>query len=80
MFFPNKMSSITIVISNMNGRKSNLMVWTSDTISRGKELYGQGDPQWKVDGEVLKNDKKFSDYDIEDGDTIISNDRSRGGI
>lgn len=74
------MSSITIVISNMNGRKSNLIVWTSDTISRGKELYGQGDPQWKVDGEVLKNDKKFSDYDIEDGDTIISNDRSRGGI
>ena len=80
MFFPNKMSTITIVISNMNGRKSNLMVWTSDTISRGKELYGQGDPQWKVDGEVLKNDKRFSDYDIEDGDTIISNDRSRGGI
>lgn len=74
------MSSITIVISNMNGRKSNLIVWTSDTISRGKELYGLGDPQWKVDGEVLKNDKKFSDYDIEDGDTIISNDRSRGGI
>ena len=80
MFFPNKMSSITIVISNMMGRKSNLIVWTSDTISRGKELYGQGNPQWKADGEVLKNEKKFSDYAIEDGDTIISNDRSRGGI
>ena len=58
------MSSITIIISNMNGRKSNLVVFTTDTISRGKELYGQGDPQWKADGEVLKNDKKFSDYQI----------------
>ena len=73
------MSSITIIISNMNGRKSNLVVFTTDTISRGKELYGQGDPQWKADGEVLKNDKKFSDYQIQDGDTITSNDRSRVG-
>lgn len=73
------MTTITIVISNMNGRKSNLIVFTSDTISRGKELYGQGDPQWKLDGEVLKNDKRFSDYAIENEDIIISNDRSRGG-
>ena len=29
---------------------------------------------------VLSNDKTFADYDIEDGDTIISNDRSEGGI
>lgn len=73
------MTSITIIISNMNGRKSNLCVFTSDTIQRGKDLYGQGDPQWKADGEVLKNNKTFSDYAIENGDTIISNDRSRGG-
>ena len=73
------MTTITVVISNMNGRKSSLIVWTSDTIQRGKELYAQGDPQWKLDGEVLRNDKKFSDYGIENEDIIISNDRSRGG-
>lgn len=73
------MSYITVVISNMNGRKSNLCVFTSDTIGRGKELYGQGSPQWKVDGEVLKDEKKFSDYGIENEDIITSNDRSRGG-
>lgn len=73
------MTSITIIISNLNGRKSYLQVSTFDTISRGKELYGQGDPQWKADGEVLRNEKKFSDYEIEDGDMITSNDRSRGG-
>lgn len=66
------MTSITVVISNMNGRKSTLIVLTSDTISRGKELYGQGNPQWKLDGEVLKNDKRFSDYAIENEDIIIS--------
>ena len=73
------MSYITITISNMAGRKSNLCVNVTDTISRGKELYGEGDPQWKINGEVLRNDKKFSDYGVENEDIITSNDRSRGG-
>ena len=55
------------------------MVFTSDTISRGKQLYGDGNAQWKADGEILKDDRKFGDYGIEDGDTIVSNDRTRGG-
>jgi len=73
------MSYITITISNMAGRKSNLFVNVTDTISRGKELYREGDPQWKFNGEVLRNDKKFSDYGVENEDIITSNDRSRGG-
>lgn len=73
------MSYITITISNMAGRKSNLFVNVTDTISRGKELYRAGDPQWKFNGEVLRNDKKFSDYGVENEDIITSNDRSRGG-
>ena len=43
------MTLITIIISNLAGRKTKLTVDTSDTISRGKALYGQGDPQWKYD-------------------------------
>ena len=74
------MTRITVIISNMSGRKSNLTVDTSDTISYGKSLYGQGSPQWKLDGEVLKDDQTFGSYSIEDQDIIISNDRSRGGI
>lgn len=73
------MTLITIIISNLSGRKTKLKVDTSDTISRGKTLYGQGDPQWKYDGETLNNNKKFSDYGIEDEDVIASNERSRGG-
>lgn len=73
------MTLITIIISNLAGRKTKLTVDTSDTISRGKALYGQGDPQWKYDGETLNNNNKFSDYDIENDDVIASNERSRGG-
>ena len=29
---------------------------------------------------VLSNDKTFADYDIEDGENVISNDRSECGI
>ena len=72
------MSYITITISDMAGRKTKLCVNVTDTISRGKELYGKGDPQWKFDGEVLKNDKKFSDYGIENEDMITSNYRCGG--
>jgi hypothetical protein len=73
------MTLITIIISNLDGRKTRITVDSSDTISRGKTLYGQGDPQWKYDGETLNNNKKFSDYDIETDDVITSNERSRGG-
>lgn len=73
------MTLITIIISNIAGRRTKLTVDTSDTISRGKKLYGQGDPQWKYSGETLNNNKKFSDYDIENDDVIVSNERSIGG-
>lgn len=73
------MTLITIIISNLAGRRTKIIVDTSDTISRGKTLYGQGDPQWKFDGETLNNNQRFSDYSIENEDIIISNERSRGG-
>lgn len=73
------MTLITIIISNLAGRRTKITVDTSDTISRGKTLYGQGDPQWKFDGETLNNNQRFSDYSIENEDIIISNERSRGG-
>lgn len=73
------MSKISIIISNMNGKKSELKVRTTDTISKGKSLYNNGNPQWKLNGEVLKDEKTFDYYEIEDGDIIISNDRTRGG-
>ena len=69
---------ITIYIKDMNTSKS-IVVGTSDTISKGKSLYGNGNAQWKLDGQVLRDEKTFSDYNVEDGDYIQSNERSRGG-
>lgn len=73
------MTLISIIICDLDGRKTKITVDNTDTISRGKDLYGRGNPQWKIDGETLNNDKTFSDYGIETNDTIISNERSRGG-
>ena len=69
---------ITIYINDMNTSKS-IVVGTSDTISKGKSLYGNGNAQWKFDGQVLRDEKTFSDYNVEDGVYIQSNERSRGG-
>ena len=70
---------INIYICNLAGRKTSLYVNLNDTISEVKKKYGQGDPQFKYDGNVLNNNKKIRDYGIEDGDVIGANQRSMGG-
>ena len=73
------MTEIEVLIENMNRRKTKIKIFSNQTIRELKEYYGMGDPQFKCDGEVLQNDKSLDDYGIEDGDFIISNDRSKGG-
>ena len=70
---------VTIIILDMCGRKSTLILNKNMTIGEAKMLYGRGDPQWKFEGKILKNEKTLLDYDIEDDDIITSNDRSGGG-
>ena len=74
------MSLITITIKNLANREYKLSVYTYNTIGEGKAKYGFDDPQWKFMAKVLSNDKTFADYDIEDGENVISNDRSECGI
>lgn len=73
------MSKIKVIIKNLANREVPIYVYSSYTIKQGKDLYSTEDPQWKFMAKVLSNEKTFQDYDIEDGDTIISNDRSEGG-
>ena len=73
------MSEITISIKNLLGRAESITVKTTDTIGKGKIKYNKGIPQWKFNSRVLKDDKTFDFYNIEDDDTIISNDRAEGG-
>ena len=74
-----------IYIKNLSGRSTPINVNENDTIATGKLKYKQtaatsnSDPQWKIDGQVLNNNKTFKDYNIEEDDNITSNDRSQGG-
>lgn len=52
----------------------------SGLVGDKKKELGQANAIWKFDGEVLKNDKTFSFYGIEAGDSIITNSQHQGGI
>ena len=74
-----------IYIRSLDGRTTQIIVNESDTIGTGKQIYKKAakevsdNPQWKFNGTVLNDKKTFNDYEIEDEDNIISNDRSEGG-
>ena len=58
---------------------TSLRVNKSDTIGEAKRKCGQVGRQWTYDGELLNDDRLISDYCIDDGEKIISNERSLGG-
>lgn len=79
------MSTIQIYISDLKHKKILISVKLSDTIKQGKLEYqkvsksNNPNPQWKFNGQVLKDERTFNDYGIEEYDDIGSNDRSEGG-
>ena len=68
-----------IKLKDAKGRTTEVEVDENMTIEKAKKMIGQADKQWRFDGEVLKDDKTFSDYDIEEGCYIATNDRAMGG-
>ena len=68
-----------IRLTDTKGRTKTFEFDKNMTIGEAKEMIDQVDNQWKFDGEILKDDKTFSDYDIEDDNEITTNDRSLGG-
>ena len=68
-----------IILIDVRGTTKTFEVDKNMTIEKAKEMIGQADKQWRYDGEVLKDDKTFSDYDIEEDDVITTSDRERGG-
>ena len=68
-----------IKLIDISGRTTEVEVDENMTIEKAKKMIGQAYRQWRYDGEVLKDDKTFSDYDIEEGCHITTNDRSMGG-
>ena len=68
-----------IKLSNSKGREKIFEVNENMTIEEAKVLMGEINNVWKLGGIILKGYKTFSDYDIEEGCEITTNDRSRGG-
>ena len=66
------MSTIKVIIRDNKGNQRNLNVLLSDTINGVKSKLGNAENRnWMYNGMLLKGNKTFNDYGIEDGDMIM---------
>ena len=78
---------ILVHIKNMKTKKEfDLYVRPTDTIGSAKRIYMKefNIPNieyitWNIDAQILKNDKTFQSYEIEDDDLIVSIYKVVGG-
>ena len=68
-----------IKIKNPGGKEKCVIFEENTTIKEAKQISGSIGYTWKFNGEVLKEDKTLSYYDIEEDDTIIENKLVKGG-
>ena len=68
-----------IKLSNSKGQIKTFEVDENMTIKKAKEITGEIAKLWIFCGEILKEDKTFSDYGIEEDDLIISTYEMKGG-
>ncbi len=67
------MTTINVIIKNIEGKELFLNILETCTINEGKRKLGLSeDNLWKFDGMALNGRKTFKDYEIEDGDVIIA--------
>jgi hypothetical protein len=71
---------MNIKITDTKGNPKLITVNPSDFIIDKKRELGEQNAIWKFEGEVLKNDRTFQSYDIQNGDNIVTNSFHQGGI
>jgi hypothetical protein len=71
---------MNIKITDTKGNPKLITVNPSDLIIDKKRELGEQNAIWKFEGEVLKNDRTFQSYDIQNGDNIVTNSFHQGGI
>lgn len=74
--------SFNIKISGGKGKITNLKVNNSDTIESAKTAAGYTPTKswkWKIDGEVLSDNKTIGDYNLEEDDVIVVSKNQLGG-
>lgn len=72
--------SLNLQISYGNGKSDYITVSPSDKIEDiKKKIPNQEDAIWKYENHILKKDKSFEFYEIEDNGIIYSNKKNTGG-
>lgn len=71
--------SINVKLVDKKGDARIIKINLSDIIGDKKRELNQPNGIWKHEGEILKDEKNFSDYDVEEFDQIITNIRHQGG-
>ncbi len=76
---------MNIIIATPDKKKTKITVRTNQTIGEGKKIFYEkigntNNNQWKFMADVLKDEKTFNFYEIEENDEIEANPVSRGGI
>ncbi len=80
------MTEVKLYIKTLKGRITEIYISLDSKIGKGKEKWKDADksnnnydPQWKFGSTVLKDDRTFNDYGIEEEDNITTNERAEGG-
>ena len=71
---------MNVIIIDSKGNKKIETVNPLGLIGDKKRELGVPNAIWKFDGQVLKNDKTFQFYEIQNGDNITTNVKHQGGI
>jgi len=72
--------SIKVQLIDKKGEARFIDIDPSDIIADKKKELNQPQAIWKCEGEILKDDRHFSDYsDVEESALIITNIRHQGG-
>ena len=80
VFGSSNRKEIRVTIKTAKREELPLTILETCTINGGKRKIGQNENYaWKFNATVLNGSKTFKDYQIEDGDTIISSFKILGG-
>jgi hypothetical protein len=73
--------SIYVNLIDKKGEARRINIRLSEKIIDKKKELNQSDAIWKCEGEILKDDRRFEEYDdIEENVLILTNIRHQGGI
>ena len=71
--------TIKIRIVDGSGKEKKISVKKSDSIRTAKEKADCKNYRWRIDGDILKDDKTIGFYEIENDDVISKGEYVEGG-